>query len=361
MEENNNYSNTVLMNLFVLHGQCDKIISRTCRRFNEMYPNLPSMNNKKFKRIQSNFQNFGSSLKVTRNLPRTVTSNQENEINVLAFFHAYPQSSIRCAKEDLGLTYYCVQEILSKHNMHDYKFTKVQFLKPEDFPQRVLFCESLIVHIQEDPQFFQKIIWSDESKFSREGIFNRKNIHYWAEQNPHVTRDSAFQEKFGFNVFCLMMDDKIRYLMYDENLTSRKYLEVLTTFVENFVDNLPLAQYRSSWYQLDGAPAHCTAEVSAEIRRIFEDRWFRRLGPWNFPARSPDLTPLDFYLWGTIKEIVYKTPVNSREELEYRVNRAFQSLDADELRLTTSNGVNTRILKCLDVNGQHFEHLLKIN
>ena len=245
--------------------------------------------------------------------------------------------------------------------MHDYKYTKVQCLKPEDYPQRVLFCENLLVHIQEDQQFLRKIIWTDESKFSREGVVNRKNTHYWAKENPHVTRDSSFQEYFGFNVFCLMMDNKIRYLFYDENLTSRKYLEVLTTFVENFVDNLPLDDYRSCWYQLDGAPAHCTAEVSAEIQRIFEDRWFRRLGPWNWPARSPDLTPLDFYLWGNLKDIVYKTPVYSREELEDRVHRAFQNLNGDELRLTTTQSVNTRIIKCLEVNGQHFEHLLKTN
>ena len=140
MEENNYLNtNTVLMNLFVLHGQCDKIISRTCRRFNEMYPNLPSMDNKKFRRIVNNFKNFGSSLKVPRNLPRPVTSNEENEINVLAYFHAFPGSSIRSAKEDLGLTYYCVQSILDKHNMHDYKYTKVQCLKSEDYPQRENF------------------------------------------------------------------------------------------------------------------------------------------------------------------------------------------------------------------------------
>ena len=126
-----------------------------------------------------------------------------------------------------------------------------------------------------------------------------------------------------------MFNDGRQNSIYDKNLTSRKYLQILTTFVENFVDNLPLTQYRNIWYQLDGAPAHCTAEVSVELRRIFEDRWFRRLGPWNWPARSPDLTPLDFYLWDTLKDIVYKTPVNSREDLEDRVNRAFQSLDID--------------------------------
>lgn len=151
----------------------------------------------------------------------------------------------------------------------------------------------------------------------------------------------------------------MRYVIYNENLNSEKYVDILNTTVENFTDSLSLEEYRKCWYQLDGAPAHCTGAVSVELKRIFDDRWFRRLGPWNWPPRSPDITPLDFYLWGVLKEKIYKTPVNTREELEHRVIQAFNDLDANEIRSATTDGVNTRILKCLEVNGQHFEHLLK--
>ena len=33
--------------------------------------------------------------------------------------------------------------------------------------------------------------------------------------------------------------------------------------------------------------------------------------PW--PPRSPDLNPLDFYLWGHLKALVYATPVPDEE------------------------------------------------
>ena len=55
MTENINYSNEVLMKIFILHGQCDQIIARTCRKFNKMYPELTPMNKKKFVRLQNNF------------------------------------------------------------------------------------------------------------------------------------------------------------------------------------------------------------------------------------------------------------------------------------------------------------------
>ena len=123
------------------------------------------------------------------------------------------------------------------------------------------------------------------------------------------------------------------------------------------MDNLPLIDLRNCWYQLDGAPAHCTHEVSAELYDMFEDRWIRREGPWSWPPRSPDLTPLDFFLWGRIKEVVYKTPVNSKEDLENRVRRAFEELDPLEIQRATTCHVMTCITDCLHGNGQHFKHL----
>jgi hypothetical protein len=36
--------------------------------------------------------------------------------------------------------------------------------------------------------------------------------------------------------------------------------------------------------------------------------------PW--PPRSPDITPLDFFLWRYVKDIIYKTPVTFLDELK---------------------------------------------
>ena len=57
--ENQEYSNTDILNLFYIHGECHKIIERTCRVFIERYPHLSVMTREKFKRIESNFLQFG--------------------------------------------------------------------------------------------------------------------------------------------------------------------------------------------------------------------------------------------------------------------------------------------------------------
>lgn len=47
----------------------------------------------------------------------------------------------------------------------------------------------------------------------------------------------------------------------------------------------------------------------------FGECWIGRGSPTPWPPRSPDLTPLDFYFWGCMKELVYSTPVENEIEL----------------------------------------------
>lgn len=354
--ENEIYSNMDILNLFYIHGECNRIIQKTCRMFNERYPHLTAMTKQKFKRIESNFLRYGKA-KSTTIRRRPITNDEHNEIDVLAYFNVYPRQSIRLAAQDLGLTFYAIQAILKKHKMHDYSFTLVQELHPGDVDRRMEFCEQITIKIQEDPLYLQKIIWTDEAKFSREGIINRHNLHHWSTENPHLKRDNHFQNQFGFNVFCLLMNNQYSFIIYDYNLTGERYVEILRGVVSPFLENLPLNILRESWYQMDGAPAHSTREVDRELTQMFDDRWIGRNGPWKWPPRSPDLTPLDFFLWGYIKSKVYNIPVRTREELEDRVRTAFRQLNPDCIYNACTRGFSSRVYSCLQENGGHIQHL----
>ena len=59
------------------------------------------------------------------------------------------------------------------------------------------------------------------------------------------------------------------------------------------------------WFQQDGATCH-TAEATLEVLRpVFEDRIISRRADVVGPHRSCDLTPLDYYLWGAVKDMCY--------------------------------------------------------
>src|SRR5215469_8152841 len=73
------------------------------------------------------------------------------------------------------------------------------------------------------------------------------------------------------------------------------------------------------YFQHDGAPPHYTRHVRDYLNESFPNRWLGRGGPVAWPPRSPDLTPLDYYLWSHMKTLVYETKVDSRAALRDRI------------------------------------------
>lgn len=49
------------------------------------------------------------------------------------------------------------------------------------------------------------------------------------------------------------------------------------------------------WFQHDGCPAHFSLVARQKLIEKFSNRWIGRGGSVVWPARSPDLTPLDFF------------------------------------------------------------------
>jgi hypothetical protein len=57
-------------------------------------------------------------------------------------------------------------------------------------------------------------------------------------------------------------------------------------------------------FQQDGAPAHYAIIFTEFADEIFPRCWIGSGGWKKWPSRSPDLTPLDFYFWGVVEQII---------------------------------------------------------
>ena len=73
------------------------------------------------------------------------------------------------------------------------------------------------------------------------------------------------------------------------------------------------------WYQHDGALAHFSIAARQVLNDKYPNRWIGRGGPVPWPPRSPDLTPLDFFIWGPMKSLVYDTSGESEQSLIARI------------------------------------------
>ncbi|CAG4992946.1 unnamed protein product [Colias eurytheme] len=112
------------------------------------------------------------------------------------------------------------------------------------------------------------------------------------------------------------------------------------------------------FFQNDGFPAHYQRTVREHVDNAFPNSWIGRAGPIPWRARSPDLTPLDFYVWGRAKEIVYASGAHKRKKfLVERINTAFVKMQ-DEMLLTTTSEIRKRCRACIRCGGGQFEQTL---
>jgi len=66
----------------------------------------------------------------------------------------------------------------------------------------------------------------------------------------------------------------------------------------------------------------------------FPNRWIWRDGPTPWPPQSPDITPLDFFLWRYVKDKVFSIPVPDITNLKARITYVFATVTKDMLENT---------------------------
>ena len=83
-------------------------------------------------------------------------------------------------------------------------------------------------------------------------------------------------------------------------------------------------------------------------------RWLGRRGPHEWPARSPDLTPCDFFLWGWAKEEVYRAKPRTMEQLEDRIRNIITNVPHNFLQKAVDS-IPGHLRKLVDAAGAYLE------
>ena len=78
--------------------------------------------------------------------------------------------------------------------------------------------------------------------------------------------------------------------------TARTYLMALLG--QFLMPEIEARNLHDIWFQQDGASCHTARETMDLLRSRFGEQFISRLEPIDWPPRSCDITPLDFYLWG---------------------------------------------------------------
>jgi hypothetical protein len=109
------------------------------------------------------------------------------------------------------------------------------------------------------------------------------------------------------------------------------------------------------YFQQDGTPPHYHRDVRTYPDETVPGQWIGRRGGVEYPPRSPDLTPLDFYLWGTLKDMVYRRKPATLATLREEIEMSCAAITVDIL-VNVARSVVRRTQMCLDANCEHIEH-----
>ena len=91
----------------------------------------------------------------------------------------------------------------------------------------------------------------------------------------------------------------------------------------------------STIFMQDGAPSHYASITRNYLYRIFsKERVISRGCDISWPPRSPDLNPLDYWFWGTLKARVFNN--DARKDLMSLKDR-INEITIDEISSAISN------------------------
>ena len=134
---------------------------------------------------------------------------------------------------------------------------------------------------------------------------------YWREGPIDLTIGKS--KSVGINVWCgLYSGGIVGPVFFAGNINGDNYLQILKWHVIRFMEQ----QFEEMLFQQDGAPAHYANKVRNYLNEKLEHAWIGRRGTTEWPARSPDLTPLDFLFWGVMKDRVYSKRFSNLDDLK---------------------------------------------
>ena len=108
-------------------------------------------------------------------------------------------------------------------------------------------------------------------------------------------------------------------------MNAAAYIEVLEAVVKPWIDSV--RGERPYVFQQDSAPSHKAMTTQDWMSENLHDH----ITPNMWPPSSPDLNPLDYYVWGVVERETNKHPHITPDSLRAAITRVMTHMDEDHL------------------------------
>ena len=281
---------------------------------------------------------------------------------VTASVLADPKKSTRRRSQELGLKRTSLMNILHKDlHLHAYHIQICHQLTPADMAKRTAMCEWFEEQLGADDDFLNNVWFSDEAHFLLSGHVNSQNNVYWgSEKHDEVLQRPLHSEKC--TVWAALSRHGIIGPFFFEDhqgktttVDTESYRDVLVKFW-NALGRRDLNR-EEQWLQQDGATPHTSNSSLAWLLNKFGERLISRRCDVEWAPHSPDLNPLDFFLWGYLKDRVYVNSPRTIPELKKEIANKIRAISHVQVNNVMDCFVK-RIRACHQRGGAHIEHIL---
>ena len=275
----------------------------------------------------------------------------EKKEDVLAAFGDDPFLSQRKVAQEVGVAQSSVNKILKEEGLKPWKMVSVQELLPDDPGKRLNFCRIVLTELE-----VKNICFSDEATFHLNGCVNKHNRFVYAMDNPKMIAEDKALRSPGITCWAMVSPDfGVVYELLETTMNSEHYKRILQTHV---IPLLKQHRHKRKFYQQHGAPPHFAIVVRQLLDNQLNNRWIGRGGSIQWPPRSPDLSVCDFWLWGYIRNELYKPPrPSTATTLKERLMDLLDNIPKSMIRKAYES-FTRRCKLCEESYGGHFEQNL---
>ncbi|GFU74407.1 uncharacterized protein TNCV_2525761 [Trichonephila clavipes] len=152
---------------------------------------------------------------------------------------------------------------------------------------------------------------------NKTAAFGVKLIHKCRSKHRYIQKHLLLGALYGL-VESLVRTSSKADEGHNVTVNGDRYRAMITNF---FIPELNNHYVQELWFQQDGATCHTARATIDLLKDTLGDRLISRFGPVNWPPRSCDLTPLNYFLWGYVKSWVYADKPQTLDHLEDNIRR----------------------------------------
>ena len=209
---------------------------------------------------------------------------------------------------------------------------------------------------------YRNFITTDESWFYLDGTSGKRKVCYIKKSDPDYDRMLLQQDSSrpkGFMVWggiSAKGKTTLRFVEPGAKINSDYYVnKILKPFLSRDIPRLypKRAKIRPVLHQ-DSAPSH----VSKKTIDFLEKCEIKYVKPEEWMPKSPDVAPMDYAIWGYLKQRLNKIKIETLDELKKKLLNEWKKMEQNYIDKVLAKWPK-RVFLVYKARGFHIEHRLK--